>query len=113
MFRSRMLQFVSTIALTVAVTGVPAFAGDTFTGKVSDNMCADHHNENKDPAECVRACVKHGGSYALVSGGKVYTLNTSDPALLSKLSDLAWKNAKVTGAADGDKIAVESVAAAK
>jgi hypothetical protein len=113
MSRSLPFRFFSAIALTVALTGIPAFAADTFTGKVSDTMCGETHNEKIDPAECVRACVKHGGQYALVSGGRVYTLNTADPALLGKLSDLAWKNAKVTGTADGNNIAVESVAAAK
>jgi hypothetical protein len=113
MTRSKIHLWLSTTALTLAFIAAPALAADTFTGKVSDNMCGEKHNEKIDPAECVRACVKHGGSYALVSGGKVYTLETTDPTLLSKLSDLAWKNAKVTGTAEGDKIAVQSVAAAK
>jgi hypothetical protein len=113
MIRSRIHFWLATAALAAAFSAIPALAADTFTGKVSDNMCGDHHNEKINPADCVRACVKHGGSYALVSGGKVYTLNTTDPATLQKLSDLAWKNAKVTGTAEGDKIAVESVAPAK
>jgi hypothetical protein len=43
----------------------------------------------------------------------VYTLDTSDKTVLDQLDKLADKQAKVTGEANGDTIAVLSVAAAK
>jgi hypothetical protein len=39
----------------------------------------------------------------------VYTLSTSDQAALDTLNKLAWEQAKVTGTATGDTIAVKSV----
>lgn len=118
MSRLRMLQvWIAMVVLTagvVVVPGVAASSTQTFTGKVSDAMCGAKHSEgNIAPADCVRACVQKGANYALVVGPKVYTLKTSDPAALDELNKLAWEQAKVTGIASGDTIAVKSVAAAK
>jgi hypothetical protein len=116
MSRSGMLQvWLAMMALTAALSIVPALAAgpQTFTGKVSDAMCGAKHSEGGDPGSCVRTCVKKGANYALVVGNKVYTLDTSDPATLDKLDQLAWQQAKVTGTANGDTIAVKSVSAAK
>jgi hypothetical protein len=76
-------------------------------------MCGAKHHEGIPPADCVRACVKHGAKYALVVGDKVYTLDTSNQAELYELNKLAWEEAKVTGTANGDTISVKSVTAAK
>jgi len=84
-----------------------------FTGKVSDAMCGANHMMDGDPASCLRACVGKGSKYALVVGDKVYTLETSDKAKLDQLNKLADHQAIVTGEANGDSIAVLSVAAAK
>ncbi len=111
----RMLQiWIATAALSTGLA-VPRLAASvqTFTGKVSDTMCGAKHHEGIPPADCVRACVKHGAKYALIVGDKVYTLDTSNQAELDKLGNLAWEEAKVTGTANGDTIAVESVSAAK
>ena len=54
-----------------------------------------------------------GFKVRLVVGDKVYTLETSDKATLDQLDKLADQQAKVTGEANGDSIAVLSVAAAK
>jgi hypothetical protein len=75
-------------------------------------MCgAKHMMENK--AECTRACVSKGSNYALVVGDKVYTLNTSNKSALDQLNTLAGQQAKITGTANGDTIAVSKVAPAK
>jgi hypothetical protein len=57
--------------------------------------------------------VQKGAKYALVVGGKVYTLDPSDQATLDKLNKLAWEDAKVTSSANGDSISVESVTTAE
>lgn len=107
-----------TTALAVAVlcgfglVSLAAAASQTFTGEVSDSMCGAKH-AIADKAACTRGCVKKGSSYALVVGDKVYTLKTDDKAALAELDKLAGENAKVTGTADGDTIAVSKVAAAK
>jgi len=117
MSRLRMLQvWFATVVLSTGLAVVPGMAEgstQTFTGKVSDAMCGAKHTEgNLAPAACVRDCVQKGAKYALVVGDKVYTLNTSDKAALDELNKLAWEQAKVTGTASGDTIAVKSVTAA-
>ena len=67
---------------------------------------------NIAPADCVRACVQKGANYALVVGDKVYTLDTKDEGVSAELNKLAWRQAKVTGTANGDTISVKSVTAA-
>jgi hypothetical protein len=94
-------------------TAFAAGKAQSFTGKVSDSMCGAKHMMEGDGATCLRACVGKGSKYALVVGDKVYTLDTSDQALLGKLDQLADKNAKVTGTANGDTITVSAVAPGK
>jgi hypothetical protein len=111
----RTLQsWIATMVLSVGLV-VPTLAASiqTFTGRVSDTMCGAKHHEGVPPADCVRACVKHGAKYALIVGDKVYTLDTSNQTALDKLNTLAWDEAKVTGTANGDNISVKSVVAAK
>jgi hypothetical protein len=84
----------------------------TFTGVITDAMCgANHAMMNVKPDEkCVRECVKAGSKYALLVGGKVYTL--SDQQTPAKF---AAQKVKVTGALDskGETIAVDKIEAAK
>jgi len=118
MSRLWMLQvWLATVVLSTGLAVVPSVAADnstqTFTGKVSDAMCGAKHTEGGiAPADCVRDCVKKGAKYALVVGDKVYNLDTSDQAALDELNKLAWEQAKVTGTANGDTIAVKSVTSA-
>jgi hypothetical protein len=109
---------ISIAALIISVgTGIaPAYADEkpqTFTGRVSDAMCGASHMMQGSAEDCTRACVKKGSKYALVVGDKVYTLDTKDKASLDKLDQLADKNAKVTGVANGTTITVKSVAEGK
>ena len=97
----------------VGLVGSAAAASQTFTGEVSDSMCGAKHMMAGKEADCTRACVKKGSSYALVVGDKVYTLKTDDKAALAELDKLAGEKAKVSGTADGDTIAVSKVSAAK
>jgi len=83
----------------------------TFTGEVGDSMCGKKHMEGETAADCTRACVSHGSSYALIVGDKVYTLQTTDKAALATLDSQAGKTATVTGILNGDSIDVSSVAA--
>jgi hypothetical protein len=113
---SRFAIFLATSFLAATVTLSSAFAANkpqAFTGKVSDAMCGANHMMAGSAAECTRACIRKGSKYALVVGDKVYALDTSDNATLDQLDKLADQQAKVTGEANGDSIAVLSVAAAK
>jgi hypothetical protein len=111
---NRIAAVVLGIQILVGLAAIPALAAgktQTLTGEVSDAMCGAKHEMPGKAADCTRGCVHHGSKYALVVGDKVYTLETSDEAALSKLNDLAGAKAKVTGDVDGTTITVKSVAA--
>jgi hypothetical protein len=112
----RFAVLAATLVIGVGLT-IPTARGDekpqTFTGRVSDAMCGANHMMGGSGEDCTRVCVKKGSKYALVVGEKVYALDTNDKASLDKLDQLADKNAKVTGVAKGDTIAVKSVAEGK
>jgi hypothetical protein len=109
--RSQKFNLIALLSIAVLITAA-ASKTQTFTGEVSDSMCgAKHMMENK--ADCTRACISKGSSYALVVGDKVYKLNTSDKAALDQLNTLAGEQAKVSGTADGDTIEVSKVTPAK
>jgi hypothetical protein len=105
-------------------------AEKTLTGKISDSMCgaehkammSEHTKEGEVPAntnksdqdkahECTLACVKSGGKFVFVSGGKVYEIENQDYA---GLQEHAGHAVKLTGemSADGKTIKVTNVAMA-
>lgn len=103
---------ISTILTTLCLSAVSAYSqsSQTFTGTISDSMCgAKHMMANVTPAQCTRECVKGGSDYALVSGGKVYTLkgDTKD------LDRYAGENVKVTGTLSGTTLTVNAVSPSK
>jgi hypothetical protein len=98
------------VLLGCSILSLGAGKSQTFSGEVSDSMCGASHMMEGKKADCARACVSKGSSYALVVGDKVYALKASDKAVQDKLSELAGEQAKVTGTADGETIEVSSVA---
>jgi len=100
--------------LALAGLGMLAYAAgtQTLTGEISDSMCGAKHMMG-DKAACTRACVKKGSKYALVSGDKVYTIESSDKSVEDKLNALAGEKAKVTGTVSGETISATKVIAAK
>ena len=100
----------------LAVGAVSAAAGkQTFTGIITDNMCAraGHAQMRMGPtdAECTTACISvHGATYVLYDGKDVYTL--SDQRTPEKF---AAQKVKVIGTLDArtKTIQVESISAAK
>jgi hypothetical protein len=113
---SNRLLGLATVLLTASLSVAPAFSADkpqVFTGKVSDAMCGASHMMAGEASACVHECVNKGSKYALVVGDKVYTLDATDKTALATLDKLADRQASVTGQANGDTIAVSSVAAPK
>ena len=106
--KMRSLKVVIFVGCSIWAFG--AGKSQTFTGEVSDSMCGASHMMEGKKADCARACVQKGSSYALVVGDKVYALKASDKVLQDKLSELAGEQAKVTGTADGESIEVSAVA---
>ncbi len=81
-------------------------ATQTIEGLVSDTMCGSKHMmPGKPDAECVKACVKAGSDYALVVGGKVYTL-AGKPQVIAPF---AGKKVKVEGTVKGNTLTVTSI----
>ena len=109
MLMAAQMQMPASTPGTSKVDEAPA-ASKTLTGTVSDSMCGNHHMEkDKSGAECTRDCVKKGTKYALVVGGKVYTLEGHEV----ELDKLVGERATVKGSMMGEMVMVESVAAAK
>lgn len=95
-------------AFAMAVAGTAHAATMTLEGTVSDAMCGAKHPV-ADAAGCTKDCVKKGSDYALVVGGKAYTLKTSSDKDKAELGKLAGKTAKVTGEVTGENVTVTSV----
>ena len=93
--------------MKTAATFVLAFAAlsaapaeQTFTGTISDDMCATagHASMRMGPtdADCTRACVAaHGASYVLVAGKDVYVLSDQ-----KRPESLAGESVDVIGTLD-------------
>jgi hypothetical protein len=100
----------------VAIAALAAAPGErTFTGTITDSMCAkaDHSQMQMGPtdAECTIACVEvHGSTYVLYDGKQAWAL--SDQKTPEKF---AAKKVTVTGTLDTrtGTIQVDSIAAAK
>jgi hypothetical protein len=91
---------VLTVGLTAVVLLAAAPTSQTFTGRISDSMCAraDHSGMKMGDtdAECTIACVRsHGALYVLWDGKHSYEL--SDQTAPEKF---AGKKVKVTGTLD-------------
>lgn len=100
-------------AMTFALLGNSVKAQDSsdksFTGIVSDAMCASKHSmANMSAADCTRMCVKAGQAYALVVGDKVYTLQGH----AAELDKLAGQKVTVKGKLKDNTVTLSSVTAA-
>ena len=100
--------------LAVAALAPPP-ARQTFTGTITDSMCAnaDHSHMRMGPtdAECVVACIEeHEAAYVLSSGKNSYQL--SDQKAPAKF---AGRKVTITGTLDAKTrtITVQSIAAAR
>jgi len=90
----------------------------TITGTISDSMCGASHAKmmemHKDAKmtdkDCTLGCVKGGGKFVFVSGGKVYNISNQS---LADLTKYAGQNVKVTGNVNGDNVTVSKIAASK
>jgi len=102
------------VALLLVAGLAPAQSKRTFTGTITDSMCAaaDHSRMRMGPndAECTIACVDaHGAFFVLYDGKDVYQL--SDQKMPEKF---AGKKVSVTGTLQGETrtIRVDSITAA-
>jgi hypothetical protein len=106
----------ASIAALLLIAGLAAAQGTkSFTGKITDSMCAtaDHSHMKMGPTdrECTIACVmEHGALYVLYDGKAAYTL--SDQTTPEKF---AGEKVTVTGTLDTktSTIRVDSIVKAK
>ena len=108
-----MKHLISSLLVVAALSA--AQGKQTFTGTITDNMCAKagHAQMRMGPtdAECTTACVSiHGATYVLYDGKEVYAL--SDQRTPEKF---AGQKVRVTGTLDAKTktIQVDSISAAK
>lgn len=76
----RIATFVVAAALLTAAA--PAPQSSTYTGVITDTMCARDHKAMKisPDSKCVKECVADGKTYkyALLTGDRVYTLSDQE-----------------------------------
>ena len=104
------------IVTVFAVASLSAAQGkQTFTGTITDNMCAraDHSQMQMGPtdADCTRECIRaHGATYVLYDGKDAYTLSDQETP-----SKFAAQKVRVTGTLDAKTktIKVDSITATK
>jgi hypothetical protein len=114
----RILSGLGTIGLFVGLGSLAGAATMTMDGMISDSMCGASHAKmlemRKDAKmtdrDCTLACVKGGGKFVFVSGGKVYKVANQN---LAALTQHAGEAVSVTGNVDGDSITVSKVATKK
>jgi len=105
------VKYLFAVLLTGAALAAPA--GRTFTGVITDEMCAatGHAAMRMGPtdAECTIACVDaHGAAYVLLDGKTVYAL--SDQQLPAQF---AGQKVRVTGTLDAKTMAITVVSMVK
>ena len=108
-----MKKFLGVIASVVVFSAFGFGAEQTWHGKISDSMCGASHKSAIEHAgkkltdrECVQACIKEGGKYVFVSGGKVYNIANQDYA---GLVEHAGHSVTLKGEMSGDTITVSSI----
>ncbi len=104
------------IAGLVVIVGLAAHqnrlaaAPETWTGHIGDSMCGAKHKPmgtmKMGDRECTEMCVKAGGKYVFITGGKVFQIaDQKDKALALH----AGHTVLLTGELKGDTITVSKI----
>src|ERR1041385_473776 len=115
---TRIFRSLSVAGLIIGLGSCAAAANKTMNGMISDSACGASHakmmQEHKDAKmtdrDCTLACVKAGGKFVFVSGGKVYTVANQK---LAALTEHAGETVRVTGDVKGAAGTVSKVSAKK
>jgi hypothetical protein len=88
----------------------PAAAPETWTGQIGDSMCGAMHKPmggmKMAARECTEMCVKAGGKYIFITGGKVFQIvDQKDKALATH----AGHTVLLTGEMKGETITVSKI----
>ena len=114
------MKTIVCIAAFLTLAGANVVAEQTWTGTITDTMCAVTHQSNIEHArersgktmtnqECTVGCVMHRGQkYVLVSEGKTYQIENQDYA---DLPTHAARAVRMTGTLAGNTIKISRIAA--
>jgi hypothetical protein len=110
-----MKKVLATSLFVLLFTATASLAADqTWTGQISDSSCGhshksmiEHSGKKLTDRDCTLACVKAGGKYVFVVGGKVYNIANQD---FAGLEEHAGHKVTLTGQASGDTITVSKIA---
>jgi hypothetical protein len=104
---------MSFVVLFVCATTLELAAQQKWTGQIGDSMCEVDTKHSLGPdgkpmsaRDCARVCVKQGGSYVLISQGRVFKLVNGDKA---GVPANAGYTVDVIGTLRGDAITVSKV----
>lgn len=107
------LKSLCCVGLLVGLSVFAQAAEKTWTGRISDSGCgASHakmmaqHPDAKTERDCALACVKDGGKYVFVTGGKVYNIANQD---LAELNEHAGHTVQLAGEMKGNSITVSKI----
>ena len=113
---TRIFRYLGVAGLIAGLASFAGAASMTMNGMISDSACGTSHakmmQEHKEAKmtdrDCTLACVKGGGKFVFVSGGKVYNISNQN---LAALTEHAGETVSLTGDVTGDTIAVSTIAA--
>ncbi len=99
-----MMQRGFRIALMALLACGALLAEQTWTGRISANMCGTAHMDS----QCIRNCIKAGEKYVFVTKGKVREIQNQD---FGDLEKHAGHTVKLTGTlgSDGKTVTVSKV----
>ena len=97
-----MKKVLFAVALLMLATGL--FAADSWTGYVTDAMCAGKGKSGADHAACSKKCISGGEAAVLVVDGKVVKIANQD-----KVKGHEGHNVTVTGKLDKDTLTIDTV----
>lgn len=108
--KKSMASVLVMVASLFAYQSYPTAAPQTWTGQIGDSMCGAMHkpmgNVKMADRECTEMCVKAGGKYVFVTGGKVFQItDQKDKALAMH----AGHTVLLTGELKGETITVSKI----
>jgi hypothetical protein len=95
------------VVVGVLLLASMAYAADSWTGVVTDAMCAKDPKKASDSA-CAKKCIDGGQKAVLVVGDK--TVNIVNP---DKIKGHEGHTVTVTGKLDGDNLTIDTLKMAK
>jgi hypothetical protein len=110
-----MKRIIAATILPVLAAVALLGAEQTWTGEISDDMCANNHAKmgamGKNAKDCTAACVRAGAKHVLISNGKVYKIENQN---FKELPMHAGMPMRITGelSKDGQSVKVSKIEAA-